>query len=275
MIARLTARGLRVTYGRSVVLDGVDLDVRGGEVVALVGPNGAGKSTLLAVLSGDPRPDAGHVLLDGVDLREQRLTDLARRRAVMLQEARVSFAFRALDVVAMGRHPWRGTSHEDQDDAVVARAMADADVTGLAARTFPTLSGGEKARVAFARVLAQQGDVLLLDEPTAALDVRHQESVLARARTAARDGAAVVVVLHDLTLAAAYADRVVVLDAGRVRADGPPRDVLTAALLSDVYRHPVEVVERPGTDEVVVLPVRTTARAPLPSTATVPEVSTP
>ena len=275
MIARLTARGLRVTYGRSVVLDGVDLDVRGGEVVALVGPNGAGKSTLLAVLSGDPRPDAGHVLLDGVDLREQRLTDLARRRAVMLQEARVSFAFRALDVVAMGRHPWRGTSHEDQDDAVVARAMAEADVTGLAARTFPTLSGGEKARVAFARVLAQQGDVLLLDEPTAALDVRHQESVLARARTAARDGAAVVVVLHDLTLAAAYADRVVVLDAGRVRADGPPRDVLTAALLSDVYRHPVEVVERPGTDEVVVLPVRTTARAPLPSTATVPEVSTP
>jgi iron complex transport system ATP-binding protein len=273
--ARLTARGLRVTYGRSVVLDGVDLDVRGGEVVALVGPNGAGKSTLLAVLSGDPRPDAGHVLLDGVDLREQRLTDLARRRAVMLQEARVSFAFRALDVVTMGRHPWRGTSHEDQDDAVVARAMADADVTELAARTFPTLSGGEKARVAFARVLAQQGDVLLLDEPTAALDVRHQESVLARARTAARDGAAVVVVLHDLTLAAAYADRVVVLDAGRVRADGPPRDVLTAALLSDVYRHPVEVVERPGTDEVVVLPVRTTALAPLPSTATVPEVSTP
>jgi iron complex transport system ATP-binding protein len=272
--ARLTARGLRVTYGRSVVLDGVDLDVRGGEVVALVGPNGAGKSTLLAVLSGDPRPDAGHVLLDGVDLREQRLTDLARRRAVMLQEARVSFAFRALDVVAMGRHPWRGTSHEDQDDAVVARAMADADVTGLAARTFPTLSGGEKARVAFARVLAQQGDVLLLDEPTAALDVRHQESVLARARTAARDGAVVVVVLHDLTLAAAYADRVVVLDAGRVRADGPPRDVLTAALLSDVYRHPVEVVERPGTAEVVVLPVRTTALAPLPSTATVPEVST-
>ncbi len=256
MSVHLSARGVRVAYGRSVVLDGVDLDVHGGEVVALVGPNGAGKSTLLAVLSGDPHPDAGQVLLDGADVRTQRLVDLARRRAVMLQEARVSFAFRALDVVTMGRHPWRGTPQEDQDDQVVARAMADADVADLAERTFPTLSGGEKARVAFARALAQQGDVLLLDEPTAALDVRHQEAVLARARAAALAGSAVVVVLHDLTLAAAYADRVVVLDGGRVRADGPPRDVLTSALLSDVYRHPVEVVARPGSDEVLVLPVR-------------------
>ncbi len=259
MSARLTARGLRVAYGTSVVLDDVDLDVHGGELVALVGPNGAGKSTLLAVLAGDPRPDAGHVLLDGTDLRAQRLTDLARRRAVMAQEARVSFAFRAGEVVAMGRHPWRGTPRAEHDDAVVAAAMADADVVALAGRTFPTLSGGEKARVAFARALAQEGDVLLLDEPTAALDIRHQEAVLARARRAARAGAAVVVVLHDLTLAAAYADRVVVLDGGRVRADGPPRAVLTSALLSDVYRHPVDVVTRPGTDEVVVLPVRAPA----------------
>jgi iron complex transport system ATP-binding protein len=264
--ARLTARGVRVAYGPSVVLDDVDLDVRGGELVALVGPNGAGKSTLLAVLSGDPRPDAGRVLLDGVDLRRQPLVDLARRRAVMLQEARVSFAFRALDVVAMGRHPWRGTPRAAEDDAVVARAMADADVAHLAPRTFPTLSGGEKARVAFARTLAQQGDVLLLDEPTAALDVRHQEAVLARARAAARAGAAVVVVLHDLTLAAAYADRVVVLAAGRVRADGPPHDVLTAALLTEVYEHPVDVWHRPGaTDdglpELVVLPVRAASAA--------------
>jgi len=255
--ARLRARGVRVAYGASVVLDDVDLDVHGGELVALVGPNGAGKSTLLAVLAGDPRPDAGDVLLDGTDLRAQRLTDLARRRAVMTQEARVSFAFRAREVVAMGRHPWRGTPREAHDDEAVAAAMADADVVALSGRTFPTLSGGEKARVAFARALAQEGDVLLLDEPTAALDIRHQEAVLTRARQAARAGAAVVVVLHDLTLAAAYADRVVVLDQGRVRADGPPAAVLTAALLSDVYRHPVEVVTRPGTDELVVLPVRT------------------
>jgi len=262
MTARLSARGVRVAYGPSVVLDDVDLDVHGGELVALVGPNGAGKSTLLAVLAGDPHPDAGHVRLDGTDLRAQRLTDLARRRAVMTQEARVSFAFRALDVVTMGRHPWRGTPREDEDPAVVARAMADADVTALADRTFPTLSGGEKARVAFARSLAQEGDVLLLDEPTAALDVRHQEAVLARARAAARGGAAVVVVLHDLTLAAAWADRVVVLVDGRVRADGAPADVLTADLLTSVYEHPIDVWHRPPREpgaapEIVVLPVRT------------------
>ncbi|GAA4627776.1 heme ABC transporter ATP-binding protein [Cellulomonas oligotrophica] len=252
----LAARGVRLAYGAHRVLDDVDLDVRAGEVVALVGPNGAGKSTLLGVLAGEPRPDAGQVLLDGADLRDLPLTDLARQRAVMLQEVRVSFPFRVREVVAMGRHPWRGTPGEADDDAVVDRALVDADVVPLAGRTFPTLSGGERARAAFARVLAQDGRVLLLDEPTAALDVRHQEAVLARARTAARTGCAVVVVLHDLTLAAAYADRVVVLADGRVVADGPPHAVLTSALLTEVYGHPLEVVPRVGTDEVVILPVR-------------------
>lgn len=252
----LAARGVHVAYGEHRVLDGIDLDVRGGELVALVGPNGAGKSTLLGVLAGEPHPDAGRVLLDGVDVRDLPLTDLARQRAVMLQEVRVSFPFRVREVVAMGRHPWRGTPQEADDDAVVDRALVAADVVPLADRTFPTLSGGERARAAFARVLAQDGRVLLLDEPTAALDVRHQEAVLARARAAAGDGCAVVVVLHDLTLAAAYAHRVVVLAGGRVAADGPPRAVLTSALLAEVYGHPLEVVPRVGTDEVVILPVR-------------------
>ncbi|WP_291813985.1 heme ABC transporter ATP-binding protein [Cellulomonas sp.] len=257
----LRAEGVRVAYGAHTVLDGVDLEVAAGEVVALVGPNGAGKSTLLSVLGGDPRPDAGRVLLDGVELQAQDLRRLARRRAVMLQETRLSFPFRVEEVVHMGRHPWRGTPQEDGDDAVVAAAMSDADVVHLAARTFPTLSGGEKARTSFARTLAQQAPVLLLDEPTAALDVRHQEALLARVRHAAQEGAAVVVVLHDLTLAAAWADRVVVLADGRVRADGAPADVLTSDLLSAVYQHPVDVWHRtsgvPGAPaEIVVLPVR-------------------
>ncbi|SFK52391.1 heme ABC transporter ATP-binding protein [Cellulomonas sp. KH9] len=257
----LRAEGVRVAYGAHTVLDGVDLEVAAGEVVALVGPNGAGKSTLLSVLGGDPRPDAGRVLLDGVELQAQDLRRLARRRAVMLQETRLSFPFRVEEVVHMGRHPWRGTPQEDGDDAVVAAAMADADVVHLAARTFPTLSGGEKARTSFARTLAQQAPVLLLDEPTAALDVRHQEALLARVRHAAQEGAAVVVVLHDLTLAAAWADRVVVLADGRVRADGAPADVLTSDLLSAVYQHPVDVWRRPSgvpgvPADIVVLPVR-------------------
>ncbi|GEL95627.1 heme ABC transporter ATP-binding protein [Cellulomonas composti] len=252
----LRARGVRVRFGATQVLDGVDLDVPGGQVVALVGPNGAGKSTLLGVLAGDVRPDEGSVELDAVDVRAIRLTDLARRRAVLLQENRLSFPFEVSDVVRMGRAPWQGTPREDDDDRVVAATMATAEVTHLAARRYPTLSGGEKGRASFARTLAQEPGVLLLDEPTAALDIRHQESLLAEAARRAAAGAAVVVVLHDLTLAAAYAHRVVVLGEGRVRGDGPPREVLTAELLSDVYDHPIEVVERPGADEIVVLPVR-------------------
>lgn len=255
------ARGVTVRYGARAVLDHVDLTVHAGELVALVGPNGAGKSTLLAALSGDLRSDEGHVLLDGRDLRTWSLGDLSRRRAVLLQEQRVSFPFRVEDVVRMGRAPWVGTPREDADDAVVDRALREADVTALADRRFGTLSGGEKARTGFARALAQEPGLLLLDEPTAALDIRHQEAVLARARELADDGLCVVVVLHDLSLAAAWADRVVVLHDGRVRADGRPGDVLTADLLGEVYGHPVEVLIRPGTDELVVLPVRAGRRS--------------
>jgi iron complex transport system ATP-binding protein len=134
--------------------------------------------------------------------------------------------------------------------------MAACDVTAFRDRAFPTLSGGERARVALARVLAQDTATLLLDEPTAALDLGHQETVLQIARARAADGAAVVVVLHDLGLAAAYADRVAVLDGGRVAADGPPRQVCTAELLSRVYAHPVEVIAHPVTGALLVLPRR-------------------
>jgi len=259
MSAVLAAHGVHVRFGQARILDGVDVAVAAGELVALVGPNGAGKSTLLSVLSGDTAPDEGRVELDAADVRAMRLDELARRRAVLLQENRLSFPFPVQDVVRMGRAPWRGTAREDADDEVVARSLETADVSHLAARRFPTLSGGEKARTSFARTLAQEPGVLLLDEPTAALDIRHQEALLDEARRWARAGASVVVVLHDLTLAAAYADRVVVLDSGRVRGDGRPTDVLTGELLTDVYRYPIEVIRRPGVDELVVLPVRTAA----------------
>lgn len=258
-MSTLRAHGVRVRYGDRTVVDGVDLDVQAGQLLALLGPNGAGKSTLLGVLAGDVVPEDGTVELDGADVRAMRLDDLARRRAVLLQENHLSFPFDVLDVVRMGRSPWRGTEREDDDERVLEAVMRTADVTHLATRRYPTLSGGEKARTSFARTLAQEPLVLLLDEPTAALDIRHQESLLTEAVRWARDGAAVVVVLHDLTLAAAYADRVVLLAEGRVRGDGSPRDVLTGELLSDVYRHPVEVVRRPGGDELVVLPVRAAA----------------
>ena len=256
----LTARGVVVRYGPTTVLDGVDLDVRSGELLALVGPNGAGKSTLLGVLAGDLEPTDGKVEVLGRPLAQWRLGDLARERAVLTQEQRVAFPFPVEDVVRMGRSPWRNRPEEDRDEECVADAMATADVTDLADRRFGLLSGGEKTRTSFARVLAQHTGIVLLDEPTTALDLGHQETVLGRARADADAGRAVVVVLHDLSLAAAYADRVVLLHGGRVAAEGPPADVLTAPLLSDVYDHPVSVLRHPATGELLVLPDR---RAPL------------
>ncbi|MFQ6396341.1 heme ABC transporter ATP-binding protein [Nocardia sp. KC 131] len=242
--------------GSSRVLEAVDFEVVTGQVVALVGPNGAGKSTLLAALAGELEPTEGTVELDGRALAHWSPLDMARRRAVLPQSHTVGFPFTAREVVAMGRAPWMRTELRELDDEKIAAAMAATDVEHLAARSFPTLSGGERARVALARVLAQDTGTLLLDEPTAALDLGHQEAVLNLATARAEEGTAVVVVLHDLGIAAAYADRVAVLDAGRIAADGPPRDVLTTELLSRVYQHPVEVLDHPVTGAQLVLPVR-------------------
>lgn len=250
----LVAGGVGVTLGGAMILDEVDLGVGPGEMVALVGPNGAGKSTLLAVLSGDIEPAQGSVTLDGRPLAQHSARALARRRSVLLQHQGLAFGFRVEEVVRMGRSPWHRTEREDDDDRVVAESLVRADVADLAHRHFPTLSGGEQGRTSFARVLAQETPIVLLDEPTAALDIRHQEALLSVARDAAREGASVVVVLHDLSLAAAYADRVCVLSKGRVRADGAPAAVLTSELLSEVYEHPIQVIDHAGS--LVVVPVR-------------------
>uniref|UniRef100_A0AAU2VBI4 Heme ABC transporter ATP-binding protein n=1 Tax=Streptomyces sp. NBC_00003 TaxID=2903608 RepID=A0AAU2VBI4_9ACTN len=254
----LEASKLAVSLGGRRVLDGVALQVRTGEVVALVGPNGAGKSTLLAALAGDVPAASGGVRIDGRPLADWSAAELALRRAVLPQSAALSFPFAVEEVVRMGRAPWAGTVREDEDDAVVADAMAATEVASFAGRPFDALSGGERARVALARVLAQRAPVLLLDEPTAALDLRHQELVLRICRERARFGDAVVVVLHDLGLAAAYADRVAVLHDGRLAAEGPPREVFDAELIGRVYRQPVEVLAHPRTGAPLVVPRRDT-----------------
>jgi iron complex transport system ATP-binding protein len=252
----VTARSLGVELGGTAILRDASVDVRAGELVALVGPNGAGKSTLLGALAGDVAVAAGSVELDGRPIRAVAPGELARRRAVLLQQVAVAFPFRVVDVVRMGRAPWAGLATDDLDDAVVREALATTDTTHLAARTFPTLSGGERARVALARVLAQQAQLVLLDEPTAALDLHHQELVLETARHRADAGDGVVVVLHDLGLAAAHADRVVVVAGGHVVADGPPTEVLTPARLRTVYDHDIEVIRHPETGALLVLPRR-------------------
>ncbi|MFD7904015.1 heme ABC transporter ATP-binding protein [Kitasatospora sp. NPDC057904] len=252
----LAAADVRLTVGGRELLAGASVRVAAGEVVALLGPNGAGKSTLLSVLAGDVVPDGGEVLLHGRALGGYGAAELARHRALLPQAAALSFPFRSGEVVRMGRAPWAGTAAAAEDEAVVAEAMAATESAAFAERPFTALSGGERARVALARVLAQRTPLLLLDEPTAALDLRHQELVLrvARARAAAGDG--VVVVLHDLSLAAAYADRVVLLTGGATVADGPVAEVLRAPLLSEVYGHPVEVLAHPRTGVPLVLPER-------------------
>ncbi|MCP9209782.1 heme ABC transporter ATP-binding protein [Streptomyces cucumeris] len=250
------ASGARVRLAGRTVLSEVDLTVRAGEVLALVGPNGAGKSTLLAALAADLPVESGTVRLGGRPVAEWAPAELALRRAVLPQATTLSFPFTVAEVVRMGRAPWAGTAAEDEDGEAVAAAMAATEVDGFAARPFSSLSGGERARVALARVLAQRTALLLLDEPTAALDLRHQELVLRLGRERAAAGDAVVVVLHDLGLAAAYADRTAVLHEGRVVAEGPPERVFDAELLSRVYRQPVEVLPHPRTTELLVLPRR-------------------
>lgn len=250
------AADVHVRLGQREVLAGIGLTVRAGEVLALVGPNGAGKSTLLAALSADLPTSSGVVRIDGRPVGDWSAPDLALRRAVLPQSAALSFPFPVEDVVRMGRAPWAGTALADADEEAVAAAMAATEVTDFAARPFSALSGGERARVALARVLAQRAPLLLLDEPTAALDLRHQELVLRICRERAAAGDGVVVVLHDLGLAAAYADRVAVLHDGRIAADGAPSEVFEDGLLSRVYRQPVEVLPHPRTGAPLVVPVR-------------------
>ncbi|MGW6983935.1 heme ABC transporter ATP-binding protein [Streptomyces sp. NPDC054932] len=254
---------LHVRLGQRDVLAGIDLTARAGQVLALVGPNGAGKSTLLGALAADLPAASGQIRIDGRPVADWSAPDLALRRSVLPQSAALSFPFPVEDVVRMGRAPWAGTPLAEADEEAVAIAMAATEVTDFAARPFSALSGGERARVALARVLAQRAPLLLLDEPTAALDLRHQELVLRICRERAAAGDAVVVVLHDLGLAAAYADRAAVLHDGRIAADGPPTEVFEGELLSRVYRQPVEVLPHPRTGAPLVVPVRTAEASPV------------
>lgn len=213
-----------------------------GRVTAILGPNGAGKSTLLGLLCGSLKATQGTVALDGQALACWPHASLARRRAVLAQDNAVAFNLTVQEVVALGRYPHRQCPSR-QENHIVAQAMALAGVAGMAQQGIQHLSGGERARAHFARVLAQVWEApeqgsrwLFLDEPTAALDLRHQTDLLQRARDwATQQGVGVVAVVHDLNLALRFADRALVLDQGHCVADGPPAQVLTPALLAQVW----------------------------------------
>jgi iron complex transport system ATP-binding protein len=247
----IRADGVTVDLDGRRVLDDIALEIVAGEVLALVGPNGAGKSTLLSVLSGERTPTAGRVVVGNRDIGAFSALELARRRSVLTQDNALSFPFRVIDVITMGRAPWTRTDEIARDSTAIASAASRADVVHLAGRRFTELSGGERARVSLARVLAQDTPIVFLDEPTAALDLRHQEDVLRIARDLARAGRAVVVVVHDLSLAGAVADRVALLSGGRLVAVGAPSSVLTAEAISAVYGLAVRVVEMDGRPLIV------------------------
>ena len=233
----------------------VELDLRPGEMLAIVGPNGAGKSTLCALLAGDLPPMEGEVEVCGRAVRAAKPAALARLRSMLSQHTPLRFPFTAREVALMGRHPhiprWR--SPAETDFALAEDAMQSTQVLHLAERLYPTLSGGEQRRVSLARVLAQDAPVVLLDEPTAALDIGHQQLVMSLCRQLANDGRAVLAVLHDLNLAGAYADRVMVMSEGAVAAVGTPEEVLCPDLLSAVFHQQVMVMRHPQTDKPVVL----------------------
>ena len=252
----IEARDVTVRVGAASLLTEVSFTADAGELVAVVGPNGAGKSTLLRVLAGDVAPTAGTVHVAGADLTDLPPVERALARSVLTQRARRDVPFTVWEVVRMGRHPHRGseTNSAEQDEAWVRDALRTADVAHLTGRRFSTLSAGEQTRTSLARVLAQRAAVMLLDEPTTALDLRHVVTILQALRAAADDGCCVVAVLHDLNGAARVADRVVAVHEGRIVAEGPPAAVLTADVLTELYGHPLTVTAHPGDGGPLVLP---------------------
>jgi iron complex transport system ATP-binding protein len=232
----LAAQGLTLRLGRYVAVNNFSVDLRAGEWAAIVGPNGAGKSTLLQLLAGLRQADQGEVRLAGQPLMQWPARERAQRLAWLAQQGEAEGDIAARDVVCLGRLPHQGLlgSHTAADEAAVQRAMADTECAAFAARRLHELSGGERQRVLLARALAVEAPVMLLDEPTTHLDAPHQRALLRAMAARARDGAAIAVVLHDLSLALC-APRVLVMDQGQLIADGAPADAPLRAALVAVF----------------------------------------
>ncbi|MGC4955207.1 ABC transporter ATP-binding protein [Actinomadura citrea] len=262
--ARLAARGVAVGYGGRTVIDGLDVQIPSGVITTIIGPNGCGKSTLLRTLSRLLRPARGAVVLDGADIAGLRTRDVAKKLGLLPQAPVAPEGLTVADLVARGRHPhqsWlRQWSSDDAD--VVERALAMTEVSDLADRPVDTLSGGQRQRVWISMILAQGTDLLLLDEPTTYLDLAYAIDVLDLVDDLHESGRTVVMVLHDLNLAARYSDNLVVMRAGSILAQGHPRDVITAELLGEAFGLRAEVIDDPVGDRPLIVPIgRAHARA--------------
>ncbi|MFC0582166.1 heme ABC transporter ATP-binding protein [Micrococcoides hystricis] len=226
---------ISATRGGRNILSGVDMQLKKGTLNVIIGPNGAGKSTLIDVLSGEDQPRSGKVEIFGRDLRSMTVLEQAQQRAVMAQETAVSFAFTVEEIVEMGRQCWAKTPCRELDQQNVTQAIQLAQLDHLAEARITEVSGGERQRAAFARVLAQDTPLIILDEPVAAMDIKHQEQTLQTIRRLCTEGRTALVVLHDLSFAAHYADQLILLAQGQVVSAGKPQVVCDPEILSAVY----------------------------------------
>jgi iron complex transport system ATP-binding protein len=251
------AAGVRYTIHKATLIENLDFHASPGEVVGILGPNGAGKSTMLRLLSGELLPRDGTVTINGSSTAAASPGDLSLARSVLGQHIPTDIPYTVRSIVEMGRHPYRHdrAQNRERDLEAVDEAMRRTGVSELAGRVYATLSSGERLRAFLARVLAQEAPIVLLDEPTANLDVGHSERILAEAKALARSSHTVVSVFHDLNAAAFHCDRIYLLEEGRVRMAGSVLDVMRSDLLSDVFHQQMEVVDHPFRDCPLVLVV--------------------
>lgn len=256
-VPRLAAKGVTVGYGDRTVIDALDVTIPPGVVTTIIGPNGCGKSTLLRTLSRLLKPTNGSVVLDGEDIARLRTRDVAKKLGLLPQAPVAPEGLTVADLVARGRHPHQSWLRQwSSDDAsVVERALAMTGVADLADRPVDALSGGQRQRVWISMTLAQGTDLLLLDEPTTYLDLAHAVDVLDLVDDLHESGCTVVMVLHDLNLAARYSDNLIVMKDGSVLAQGHPREVLTAELLHEAFGLRAVVIDDPVGDRPLVVPI--------------------
>ncbi len=266
---RLKAQDLRLSYGRTPVIQGLDLTLPNGQVTAIVGPNGCGKSTLLAGLARLHAPTGGAVLLDGHDIQKLSTREVARRLALLPQDTQAPDGLTVTDLIRFGRQPHQGWLRQwsDDDQQVVNDALAAADLVALADRPLDSMSGGQRQRAWIAMAIAQQTPLLLLDEPTSALDLGHQFEVFELIRELARAGKTVVMVVHDLVSACRFADHLVAMHGGQIVAEGPPNEVVTVELVRRLYGIDCTLIPDPGTGSPILTNIRRTAE-PLDGSAT-------
>ncbi|MEX0935949.1 MAG: ABC transporter ATP-binding protein [Gemmatimonadota bacterium] len=248
---------VRFARGRPPALDGVSMRVPSGSLYGVLGPNGSGKSTLMRALLGSVEVESGRADVDGTPARDWNRRELARAVGVVTQSEGIAFPIRVRDLVGMGRYPHLGAFEPEgaEDRRAIEAALRECDVEMLADREVSTLSGGEFQRVRIARAMAQRPRALVLDEPTASLDIRHEMAILKLLRRSADAGLTVLLITHNINLAARFSDRLLLLREGRVAAEGTAGEVLREEILEAVYRWPLAVQPDPVTGEPTVTPL--------------------